>query len=680
MRLSRRQFVGGAGIVGAATLLAACNNQGDAAADGNTGSQTSQPASSLALDAAKWRYDADDDVYYQLGVSYCEKPANEDYQKLAVLVPGAYFQAADNGDGTYTCKRDESKKVGDYTAATAPVVMPINTPGYSAQSPMAEYKSQADYTGAGFVYVHAGCRGRDAGAPAGVTDLKAAVRFLRHVAQDLPGNMDRIFTFGMSGGGAQSALMGATGDAAEYTPYLTAIGAVSNTSDAVYGSMDWCPITGLDVGDAAYEWMMGPTRADLSEDEQAISNGLAEAYAAWVNGAGIVDANGAQLRLEESGDGVYQAGSYYEAVRETIEESLNNFLEDTEFPYEVQSMGGPGGRGQRPEGAPNADDMEKLEVPEDGVLPEDALPSEDADAATEGSGTPGISMRSKGPTDGMTTASATSGSASGASASSYLKVASATAAPAAATARTAVETAQATDPTAAVVIQAQDTSEQPSAEAADDISRTETSGGVSLSGTYETAADYIAALNANGEWVTYDESANTATITTVADFCQALKLASKSLGAFDQLDRGQGENTLFGTEGSPLHFDEILTNVLETLGDSHAAEYKGDLAKKDAQGVSVADRVAMYTPLHYLLASQAGFGKSVPAKHWRIRSGIAQGDTALTTELNLALALKANTGVESVDFATVWGQGHTEAERTGSATENFIAWVRECAK
>ena len=36
--------------------------------------------------------------------------------------------------------------------------------------------------------------------------------------------------------------------------------------------------------------------------------------------------------------------------------------------------------------------------------------------------------------------------------------------------------------------------------------------------------------------------------------------------------------------------------------------------------------------------------------------------------------------VEDVDFATVWGQGHTMAERTGSSTENFIAWVNGCCK
>ena len=134
----------------------------------------------LKISKENWNYNADDNVYYQIGVPYCEDPADENYENLAIFVPGDYFTAIENSDGTYTCEINTSSKIGDYSADTAPVVMPINTPGYSAQSPLTEYSSVKDYTDAGFVYVHAGCRGRDAGAPAGVTDLKAAVRYIRY--------------------------------------------------------------------------------------------------------------------------------------------------------------------------------------------------------------------------------------------------------------------------------------------------------------------------------------------------------------------------------------------------------------------------------------------------------------------------------------------------------------------
>ena len=322
---------------------------------------------------------------------------------------------------------------------------------------LTDYSSSAKtYTDEGFVYVHASCRGRDAGAPAGVTDLKAAVRYVRYCDDVIAGSAERIFTFGMSGGGAQSALMGATGDSELYTPYLEMIGAVQGVSDAVCGSMDWCPITNLDTADESYEWMMGVTRSGLSDEEQAISDAPASAFADYINSAGIKDENGNVLTLEESEDGIYQAGSYYDYIKGVIKESLNHFLSDTEFPYDASSsskggMGGFGGRGNKgTDGETNIEDI-------------------------------------------------------------------------------------------------------------DDITRNDTSSGISILGTYETVQDYIDALNANGEWVTYDEATNTATITGVADFVKAFKSASKNLGAFDQLDGGQGENTLFGYgDGSGAHFDSTL--------------------------------------------------------------------------------------------------------------------------
>ena len=613
MPTTRRHFLCGTTAGMAALALGACGGSSETAT--GEGQEASGPAetvdtSALSLDMGAWRYNADDDVFWQTGIAYCAAPADEAYESLALFVPGPYFSSTDNGDGTFTCEVSADGVVGAYSAASAPIVMPVETPGYSAMEPLSDYASLTEFMSAGFVYAHAGCRGREHGAPAGVTDLKAAVRFLRHVADVLPGSVERIVTFGMSGGGAQSALMGATGDSELFEPYLASIGAVMDTSDAVFGSMDWCPITGLDVGDAAYEWMMGCTREGLSEEEQAISDGLALRFAAYLNAAGIRDEEGRELALEESSEGIWQAGSYYERVKAAIEQSLTDFLSDTAFPYDASSAssgfgGGIGGRGGMggPGGRPNG-------VP-DGEHPRDGMPAGDA---VEGEAPEGMTGGDE------------------------------------------VDFA-----------------------AIDDISRTQTSSGLTLTGTYETAADYIAALNAEGEWVTYDESSNTAQISSVEAFVRALKGASKGLGAFDQLDRGQGENTLFGIDGEPRHFDALLGAVLDETGSAYASDYAADLAETDAMGTDAQTRVNMYTPLYYLLEPAAGHGSSTPARHWRIRSGINQGDTALTTELNLALALENDPRVESVDFAAVWGQGHTKAERTGESDANFIAWVQALA-
>ena len=223
------------------------------------------------IDMTKWQYEEEKDVYWQVGIGYCENPADEAYETLGIYVPGAYMSGTENGDGTYTCEVNTSGIIDGYTVETAPIVIPVETPGYSAMAaPTGYVSSTSAYTDAGFVYVYAGCRGRDAGAPAGVTDLKAAIRYIRYNEGIIPGSTDRIFSFGMSGGGAQSALIGSTGDSELYAPYLEAIGAVSGVSDAVEGSMCWCPITNLDYASEAYEWNMGITRTELTEDMQEL--------------------------------------------------------------------------------------------------------------------------------------------------------------------------------------------------------------------------------------------------------------------------------------------------------------------------------------------------------------------------------------------------------------------------
>lgn len=547
------------------------------------------------VDMNAWKYQEEADVWYQTGISYCKLPADPDIETMGFFVPGAYMMGTDNGDGTWSCEISADGALAGYTAETAPVIVPVNTPGYSAMAaPEGFDGSYSEFLSAGFVVAAAGCRGREDGAPAGVTDLKAAIRYARYNAGHIPGNMERIFSEGMSGGGAQSALLGATGDAPEYMPYLLAIGAVQSVSDAVLGSMDWCPITNLDTADAAYEWNMGVTRSGLSESEQKLSDGLAAAYGPALNAMGLVDAEGNGLLLEQSADGRYQSGSYYEYVKRAVETSLEHFLEDTVFPYDTSaaSSGRGGMRLGRPGGMPGGN--------------EEGFPG-------------GRPLGENGANDFANT-----------------------------------DFAQ-----------------------MDNILRgAANSAAVTLNGTYDTAEAYIKALNAPFEWVSYDASAGRATITSLADFSRAMKAASKNLGAFDDLDCSQGENVLFGDgDGQGKHFDSMLAELLS--GEEKEA-FTADLARVDAMGSTVAQRLAMYTPLNYLLPSQEGYGTAQIAQYWRIRTGINQGDTALCTEINLALAADAYSESTQVDFEMIWGQGHTQAERTGTANSNFVQWVNDC--
>lgn len=531
---------------------------------------------SLTFDNAAWQYDEINDIYWQVGVVYVANPASLDYETLGIYVPGAYLEATANGDGTYTASVKSDAQVGQFTAATAPYVLPVNTPGFNAsQAPTWLADGIANYTQAGMIYLQPGIRGRDnttdsqgqevvGGAPWGVTDLKAAIRYVRYNKDVLPGDTDKIVSFGHSGGGAQSAVLGASGDSTLYNPYLEALGAAMKDkegnpiSDAPYGTMTWSPITSLDYADAAYEWNLGQfadsnTRAE-GTFTQALSQDLAKEYANYINQLGLKH-EGQALTLTESSEGIYTQGSYATYLEGVVNQSLNNFLADTSFPY-----------------------------------------------TSDGAGP----------------------------------------------------------------------------------------GGTTESVTYETAQAFIDSLNAETQWVTYDAAANRAKISSLADFAKYVKTASKSVPAFDALDRSLAENAVFGVaDANELHFDQLVARLLknnqakyESLTDwnsQYVTDFESDLAKTDSLGKTIAERQDLYNPMFYLTSAYSGYQTSKPAPHWRIRSGLSQGDTALTVETNLALALEnqANGAVKSVDFATVWGQGNTTAERTGHASANFIQWVQE---
>ncbi|WP_326543432.1 subtype B tannase [Pseudorhodoferax sp.] len=172
----------------------------------------------------------------------------------------------------------------------------------------------------GFVYVNMASRSRGATAPAGtysdgiyqgkaptaIVDAKAAVRYLRLNDGAMPGSANRIVVNGTSGGGAQSTQLGATGDSADYLPYLQAAGAAgidangkSTLSDSVYAIVAYCPIQDMGSADLAYEWMFNvlDTRALVSADQKA---GL------------IVDAAGNELvrasNPDPAGSATLQAG------------------------------------------------------------------------------------------------------------------------------------------------------------------------------------------------------------------------------------------------------------------------------------------------------------------------------------------------------------------------------------
>lgn len=80
---------------------------------------------------------------------------------MGLYVPKEYLTCTENS-GKYKCEVNKSGKKGSYTAANAPIVMPVDTPGYAAMEAPTEYNYDdvSKYVSKGIVYAFAGCRGK----------------------------------------------------------------------------------------------------------------------------------------------------------------------------------------------------------------------------------------------------------------------------------------------------------------------------------------------------------------------------------------------------------------------------------------------------------------------------------------------------------------------------------------
>ena len=266
-------------------------------------------------------------------ICYVSRPLEPEYQVMSIYIPVEYFK--DGGT------------VNNYSAETAPIFMPNGVGGYmpgriAAPGFGRDGKANASLNALarGYVVAAPAIRGRTlthGKAPALIVDYKAAVRYLRYIKRLnlLPaGDTDKIISNGTSAGGALSALLGATGNAAEYKKYLDEIGAADERDD-IFAAMAYCPITDLDHADMAYEWIFNgineyhqakmlrpmngggnnrPENAPLdtkaaalmSEVQIAASNKLKAMYPDYLNSLKLKDAQGNLLTLDTNGEGSFK--------------------------------------------------------------------------------------------------------------------------------------------------------------------------------------------------------------------------------------------------------------------------------------------------------------------------------------------------------------------------------------
>ena len=272
-------------------------------------------------------------------IPYVKHPVSH-LQVLHIFVPEGYYHG---------------ERIGRYDASNAPVFFPNAVGGYMEAAPCEVTVDQngiPDGQAAallhGLVVISAGARGRTTQstdgsyigkAPADIVDLKAAVRFIHALPDEIPGDKQCIISNGTSAGGAMSALLGASGDAAEYEPYLKELGAAEG-SDKIYAASCYCPIINLEHADAAYEWQYGDLTASYgwtgepqshTMEQKRYAKELAAQFPAYVNSLEL-KLDGRALTLADNGE-----GSFAEYIKSLV---LDSAREAAEYGIDIPAQSG----------------------------------------------------------------------------------------------------------------------------------------------------------------------------------------------------------------------------------------------------------------------------------------------------------------------------------------------------
>ncbi len=285
----------------------------------------------------QWFFDDKYQCWCLEDVLYTLKATTPKFQRLSIFVPAPYMKEGGeiNPEGS----------MNGFTAATAPVIMNNNSAGYMEMPHMWLGGPRCfgpQYLERGFVYVTCGNRGRESKdangkrcgkIPSNLLDLKTVIRFLRHNADVLPGDMEKIISVGWSAGGAMSSLLSVTGNNKNYDSYLEESGAFMEERDDVYAAQIYCPIIDLEHADLAYEWMFSADKENepspagpggvMTPFEEALSAKLRSAYIQYFNGLGLKNPD-TDEPLVLNADG--RSGSAYDYLMAKIDGAATKFL------------------------------------------------------------------------------------------------------------------------------------------------------------------------------------------------------------------------------------------------------------------------------------------------------------------------------------------------------------------
>lgn len=345
----------------------------------------------------KINYNGKDIVFRKYtGIPYVKYPVDKEHQVLNIYVPIEYY---------------ENKKIGNFDKDTAPIFFPNSIGGYMPSLPV-EPKLTGEISGEisrmgrnesalkntpnatlfalikGYVVVAPATRGRTSPlgkAPAGLVDLKSAIKYLHFNDKNIPGDSNKIISNGTSAGGAFSLLLGASVGTSELDKYYEILGSAPG-SDEIFAVSSYCPITNLENADIAYEWQFSNLpeyfkanftnengrikrtveKREITDSDKSLSAILKNKFPNYINSLNLKNGE-TQLTLNENGEGSFKSyiktliiSSFEKSGKDAKDYDFfilsNGKIIDVDFDKYIKFMG-------RSKGVPAFDDL-NLETPE----------------------------------------------------------------------------------------------------------------------------------------------------------------------------------------------------------------------------------------------------------------------------------------------------------------------------
>ncbi|MCD8337127.1 MAG: hypothetical protein LUD18_07615 [Lachnospiraceae bacterium] len=564
----------------------------------------------LAEAQDQWFFDEKYQCWCLEDVLYTPKATTPKFQRLSIFVPAPYMK-----EGGVI---DPEGSMNGFTAATAPVIMNNNSAGYMEMPHMWLGGPRCfgpQYLERGFVYATCGNRGRESRdadgkrcgkIPSNLVDLKTVIRFLRHNAAVLPGDMEKIISVGWSAGGAMSSLLAVTGNNQNYDSYLEESGAFMDERDDVYAAQIYCPIIDLEHADLAYEWMFSADKENepspagpggvMTLFQEALSARLSDSYIQYFNSLDLKNPEtGDALRLNADG----RSGSAYDYLMARIDESATKFLTKLE-------------KGELPEQY-SAEDYIKGNYTYETMAPiggddaEDGKDEPDDVALLQGHAGPGVALNKPpvgGPDGDLPSEPPTLGNM---------------------------------------------------------LSRPPK--GVPTPPPFEPPMITLQGKDKSG-WLSWDGAQ--AKISDLDTYVLNHRRRMKPCTSFDILSCQSGENEVYGTPDQPsVHFSTDVAKAIESLKTQFPEEYGTYypayvLATGDT---GLTRQKYLNNPLNFIGTEE----KSDQAKYYRVRVGASDADTSFMISMTLALEL-ANAS-KTVDYALVWDKPHCEADYPGEVCD-----------